>query len=298
MNIAFCFDNNYALGYLVTMISLFENNKSENIKVYLITPGLSDDVQSKFKKLAQLYNQTIVVKNMDEHLFDGLPMVKPFGKATYFRYTIPDLCPEEKVLQLDGDILVRKNLREMYDTDLTGVAMAVVEGQSSDDIYNINRLQVNSPTFNNGVQLMNLKYWREHNVAKTCRDYLIGHRNICIYVDQDANNVVLHDKVKYLPYTYNMQQVFFWDEGKLRLHFSKWPELKKYLKDPSIVHYCSSMKPWIKGCDEPFCAEWREYARMYDFVEFKEQPLHSFLYRCVYYIGNTIVPKLLNIIKK
>lgn len=297
MNIAFCFDEKYSLGYLVTMISLFENNKSENIKVYLITPGLSSDVKAKFDELANIYHQTLIYKVMDDSLFDGLPLYEPFGKATYFRYTIPELCPESKVLQLDGDVLIRKNLRKMYDTDVSDVAMAVVEGQSSDDIYNINRLRLESPTFNNGVQLMNLDYWRDNNVAKLCRDYLISNKDICIYVDQDANNVILHDKVKYLPYTYNMQQVFFWEDSRLRLHYSKWEELKKYRDNPAIVHFCSRMKPWIKGCNEPFRDEWIMYAKMYNFIDFKEQRQHSFLFQIVSYIANNYIRRFLKCIR-
>ena len=202
INIAFCFDNNYALGYLVTMVSLFENNKGENIKVYIITPGLPQITKEKFDKLAEIYHQTVIYRDMDDNMFDGLPINSLFGKGTYYRYMIPELCEESKVLQVDGDILFRHNIRELYNIDVSEVAMGVVEDQCSDNIKSINRLKITSTIFNNGVQLMNLDYWRKNDIAKKCRDFLINNPNTCLYVDQDANNVILQGKVKFLPYVF------------------------------------------------------------------------------------------------
>ena len=271
MNIAFCFDNNYALGYLVTMVSLFENNKDEEINIYIITPYLSQEVISKFDKLSEIYNHSIFYCKVDDKLFEGLPTHGRFNKSTYIRYAIPDLCGVSKILQLDGDLIIRKNLRELYDTDVTDVASAVVEDHNSDDLYNVNRYHLEPPFFNNGVQLMNLDYWRKNHLAEKCQRFLVENPDVCIYMDQDANNIVLKDHVKYLPYTYNFQQFWYKDKLSIKMHFHKWPEIDKYIDDPAIIHYSVSPKPWYYECSHPCQQEFVEYANKYDFVGFKMQ---------------------------
>lgn len=279
MNIAFCFDNNYALGYLVTMVSLFENNKGEDIDIYIITPFLSQEVIAKFNKLGEIYKHNIYYINVNDRLFEGLPTHGRFNKSTYIRYTIPDLCKVSKILQLDGDLIVRKNLRTMYDIDVSEVASAVVEDHNSDDIYNINRYKLEPPFFNNGVQLMNLDYWRNNRLAEKCMHFLVEHPDICIYMDQDANNIILKEHVKYLPYTFNFQQFWYNDKKSLKFHFSKWSEIDKYIEDPAIIHYSVSPKPWFYECNHPRIEEFVKYANMYDFVGFKMQHVQPFFKR-------------------
>lgn len=285
INIAFCFDNNYVLGYLVTMVSLFENNKGEEIRVYIITPGLPEESKEKFNKLAEIYKQTVIYKDMNDRMFDGLPINDLFGKGTYYRYTIPELCKESKVLQVDGDVLIRHNIRELYDTDVSDVAMGVVEDQCSDSIKQINRLRIATPIFNNGVQLMNLDYWRKNDIAKKCRDFLIQNPETCLYVDQDANNIILQGKVRYLSPTYNFQQQWFWPLSQREIHYSKWSEVDKYKNDPVIMHFCVHLKPWHKECSHPFRQEWVKYAKMYDFVGYKERsywtPSYNFMSKVI-----------------
>ena len=288
INIAFCFDNNYALGYLVTMVSLFENNKGENIKVYIITPGLTQITKEKFDKLAEIYHQTVAYRDMDDRMFDGLPINSLFGKGTYYRYMIPELCEESKVLQVDGDILFRHNIRELYNIDVSEVAMGVVEDQCSDNIKSINRLKITSTIFNNGVQLMNLDYWRKNDIAKKCRDFLINNPDTCLYVDQDANNVILQGKVKFLPYTYNFQQQWYWPLSQREVHYSKWDEVDKYKDDPVIMHFCVSIKPWHEECVHPFRKEWLHYAMMYNFVGYKEKNYWKLSYR----LASKLIDKL------
>lgn len=284
MNIAFCFDKSYAVYYLVTMVSLFENNQDAAIKVYLITPGLSESVKNKFLKLGSIYNQTIIFCDIPDDMFSGLPIYPPYNKATYFRYMIPALCKESKIIQLDGDIIVRKSLQPLWNINVDEYAMAVVEDQCSDDILLKNRLCVDTAIFNNGVQLMNLDYWRKNNISQQCINFLLNNPDKCVFMDQDANNVILQGKIRFLPYTYNMQGAWYiLSNDKIKMHRDKIKEIVSYKDDPVIVHY-STIKPWFKECPHPFKSEFEMYARRYDFIGYKERYMHSMLYR----LGNRI----------
>lgn len=57
--------------------------------------------------------------------FEGL------SYATFFRYFIPKYVSEVRVLYLDSDIIVRKQIDELWDLDLTGISLVAVR----DDFY-------------------------------------------------------------------------------------------------------------------------------------------------------------------
>lgn len=268
MNIVFCFDNNYALGYLVTMVSLFENNKDISIKVYIITPGLKEDNLRRFRYLAEYYHQTLVFKTIDDRIFDSFPTVNHLTKASYYRYCIPDLCPESKVLQLDGDIIVRKNLSDLWNTDVSDVAMGVVEDRSSEHRIYQNRLCIDTPIFNNGVQLMNLDYWRRNRVASQCMELLNSDPQKCTYMDQDANNIILQGKVRFLSYTYNFQTQWVEDLYGSWMHRDKLELIKQIANDPAIVHFITS-KPWFLETRGVFKDEFEAYAKLHPIISYK-----------------------------
>lgn len=290
MNVVFCFDNNYVLGYLATAVSLFENNKDNDIVLYILSPDLKKNSKDKFDKLALLYGKKIEYRIIEDWMFDGLPIHPPFNKATYYRYLIPDLCEVSKVLQLDGDLIVRKDLTDLYNFDISKVAMAVVEDHLSDNILEKNRLCIDGPLFNNGVQLMNLDFWRARHISAKCKEFLISHPQRCIYMDQDANNVILHDNVIFLPYTYNIQGDWFNSDDQIYMHRDKIQMIKKDRVDPVIVHFSKPLKPWHKECQHPFKHEFLRYARMYDFIEYRESYRFPLKYR--------IIRKLIVILRK
>ena len=138
LNIALCFDivrPNYLAHVLTTMVSLFESNKSNSLRIYVISRVLGDDAKAEIESLAEKYAQELIFigefdavhadlidrfyreycnwsKNRDPDRPPAFPM------ATYYRLLLPFLVPEERVLYLDaGDIVVRRNLAEFYNTE-------------------------------------------------------------------------------------------------------------------------------------------------------------------------------------
>ena len=56
---------------------------------------------------------------------------------------------------------------------------------------------------------MNLDYWRNNHVADKLVSWIEGFEGCLMCPDQDALNVVLEGKVKFLDYRYNFQQGFY-----------------------------------------------------------------------------------------
>ncbi|CJD18999.1 glycosyl transferase [Streptococcus pneumoniae] len=62
--------------------------------------------------------------------FEGL------SYATFFRYFIPKYVSEVRVLYLDSDIIVRKQIDELWDLDLTGISLVAVRDDFYTHIFN------------------------------------------------------------------------------------------------------------------------------------------------------------------
>ena len=126
MNFAISLDNNYVMPCLALITSIFENNRQNDCRIYLLTDGLTDDNVSKFNRLADIYKQQIIVKQIPKELYDNLPFYKRYTFATYNRFMIADLIEDSKVIYLDGDIIVRHDLSDLWNTPLDGYACGVV----------------------------------------------------------------------------------------------------------------------------------------------------------------------------
>ncbi len=284
MNFAISLDNNYVMPCLALVTSIFENNKAHDCKVYLLTDGLTDEHASRFERLKEIYHQDIFIKTLNTDLYQGLPFYKRYTFATYNRFIIADLIADSKVIYLDGDTIVRKDLQEMWETDIDGYACGVVEDQRGDDIFVHNRNRIGTPYFNAGVLLINLDYWRQHDIGRTMAQYLKDHTDTCLYPDQDAANKILSGKVKYLDYKYNFQEDWFQPQNEWQIHFSKWEKIVADREDPAIVHYCRGLKPWFKECVHPLKADFIKYATMHDFTGYRQKQYFPLSYKIVSYL--------------
>lgn len=196
---------------------------------------------------------------MDDNILAGLQASGRFPLSIYFRFLLPELLQdEERVLYLDCDILVRENIGEFYNTDLTDYACAAIEDQRGDDVTIHNRIYMYSKYFNSGVLLMNLDYWRRHDVANQLITYLRTYPERCWFPDQDALNAVLEGKVKFMDYRYNLQGEMLSHRCYLLLSATKWQALDEAISNPAVIHFTDINKPWHKECRHPYRDEYRK----------------------------------------
>lgn len=281
MNIALCCDDNFVMPALVCLTSIFENNKDEDVYAYILTDGISDKSRGKIEKLSKVYAKPISIMKIDRHVFDGLIASVRFPVSMYYRFLLPDmLTDQEKVLYLDCDIIVRHSLHDFYNTSLEDKAMSVVVAESCDDIVFANKLRLKNKYFNSGVLLLNLSYWREHQITRKLIQWVADHADIAALPDQDALNKVLDGKVVYAPYIYNFQEWWFRQSLVPYVHYSKWEDIRSAGRDPVVVHFCEADKPWFVECKNPFQQEFIHYAQLQPFIDFHLQSRYgSFSWR-------------------
>ena len=256
LHIALCTDDNYANHCAIGVTSILENNKNDTCHIYILTVGLTEKNRNRFKYLADFYHKEIDVVTVDGAEIEGLQSTHRLPSSMYLRFLLPDIVNAHKCLYLDSDIICRESLREVFETGLTNMAVGAVEDQCGDDIRIHNSIDMYSRYFNSGVLLMNLDYWREHQLKKKLISYVEMSKKLTC-PDQDALNVCLEGKVVFLDYRYNFQQGMY---GNLDwLSGYKHPAIEVAKQNPLLVHYTSSEKPWHKDCKHPLKAEYNHY---------------------------------------
>lgn len=268
MNIVCATDDNYVPLCGIMLTSLFENNKSRHIEVYILAKGLNAKSKDSIDKLLRLkeYDANITICEIEERLFDNCPirLGDHVSIVTYYRFLIPQILPAEadKALYLDCDMIIIDSLCNLYDMDLSGVALAAClehDGKteiSPDSKEQIDRLgyPINWGYFNAGVLMINLAYWRENNVSNMLFEYINKYKEKCLLHDQDALNAVLGNQKKSLPHKYNFMTYCF-SSGHSERDKSAFLEYR-----PSIIHYCTQSKPWDWYLPSyPFKEQWEHY---------------------------------------
>ena len=114
--------------------------------------------------------------------------------------------------------------------------------------------------FNAGVLLINLDYWRSHDVMNRLMIWMGQYRTRIVAHDQDLLNAVLSKEVTYLSHRWNMQ------EGMLRRRRHTLPSsestIDQEMKQPAIIHFAGKHKPWQEKCINPYKPMWERYTDM------------------------------------
>ena len=253
----------------VMMYSLCCNNPESEVTIHVL---IDDSVTAKDKEdltttICRFPNGKVLFYNVDLSLLPAFPSLEKrqgeISKAAYYRLMLSEILPASihKVLYMDGDLIVRGSLASLWDTELTGYAVAAaVDGLSGDiEIYNRLRIPIEKVYFNSGVMLVNLDYWREHAVINEFYDFIRTRAEDIALWDQDVLNYVFQDRKTLFPIKYNLTSGFLFKTPR----FDYWKnerELKEALKNPVVVHFAGD-KPWYYylRAPHPFTSTWKLY---------------------------------------
>jgi lipopolysaccharide biosynthesis glycosyltransferase len=269
MDIVVCTDHRFVMPTGVMMYSLCSNNPEADVTIHVL---IDDNVTEKDKEdltttISRFPNGKVLFYNVDLSLLPAFPSLEKrqgeISKAAYYRLMLSEILPESvhKVLYMDGDLIVRGSLSPLWDTDLTGYAIAAVPDGVGGDIEIFNRLRYPFEIgyFNSGVMLVNLDYWREHAVINEFYDFIKTRAEDIALWDQDVLNFVFQDRKTSLPIKYNFTSGFLFKPPK----FDYWKnekEFKEALQNPVVVHFAGD-KPWYvyQRVPHPFTSTWMLY---------------------------------------
>ena len=268
MNIVCATDDNYVPLCGIMLTSLLENNRGSHVDIYILTKGLNLRSRKLFSKLLQKnnYDAEIHICEVNDEIFKHCPVRTGdhISLVTYYRFLIPYILPRhvDKVLYLDCDIMVDASLGELYAMDISDIALAAcAEHDGKTGLLQISESHISRLEypkewgyFNSGVLLINLSYWRQHNIPDALFAYVEKNQDKCLCHDQDALNAVLGGQKRFLPYKYNFMTYLF-TPG-----YAQYDKTVFLQERPAIIHYCTPVKPWDWYLpDYPFVKRWKHY---------------------------------------
>jgi len=275
INICFVTDENYAPYMGVTITSILKNaKKNENFDFFIFDNDITETTKSKLKSLE---NQKVNINFVNvSHIIDKYEAlentVAHISKASYLKFAIADLLPNiDKIIYLDGDLIVKKSLAELYNIELKDNLIAAVEdvGYTYWSQHN-EELKLKFKCMNSGVMLINCDLWRKENLSIKLLECAADHDKVGFGQDQPVLNYVLKDRVLFLPFKWNVQDTFFRDEIELKNRNDK-KECKYVKKHPIIIHYTYVKKPW----DFPAMRKAEEYWKYYKMSPFYDSDLYK-----------------------
>lgn len=265
MNILCACDENYAAYCGIMLTSLLENNRGQDIAIYILVSGLSEKSEERFRKLEHLYGCSIHLIVPDESAFDECVVREEdhVSLATYYRLLCGNLLPESvtKVLYLDCDIIVNTDISALWETDLDSGLCGVVT-----DAFYIEaseRLAIDTKYFNAGMMLIDVEAFRRQDVARKCFKLMREEPERIKFHDQDLLNIVVGDKIKRLPLRWNMLTAFLrTDHAEQYIAPEMEAEIAAEAAHPErlIIHYEYLPKPWQPWVmiRHPFYNLWHE----------------------------------------
>ena len=265
IHIACCSNEKLAPMFGVVVTSIGINVTSDDVMVCLLHNGLKSSTIKRLQTIADRYKVVLKFLEIDLEILKDCPVDNKIHYSNimmYARILLPSMLPNlDKVIYLDCDLVVCRDLKSLWETDVNDVAVAMAPDLLCQDKGTLSRLGIDNNYLNSGVMVMNLDYWRKHDVQNRLLSYIVDKGNELIYNDQDAMNVILQDERRQLPVKYNVTPYHYhknleYYPAKLR------EEIQKSRLDPVIFHYLGPVKPWSLGCYLPGKQLFKKYQKI------------------------------------
>ena len=282
------FDHNYVPYFAASLASMLDYVSTERYYDLVI---LGDDLTSVDRTLLDgmivgRNNVGIRYINMAGLFADETATHTHFTKSTFNRLKLPELLPEyDKVVYIDPDTIVLRDLGELFDLDVNDYYAGAVLDYTYKMILRIDmrvhpqfggttvreylnnylelREEVAEKYFNAGVMLFNLSRIREKNLTRAF-DRLFKSRAYYA-VDQDILNKAFDGEILHVNPSWNVITQPL-DEIK-KAPYPAYKEYEASRRTPFILHFAGShLKPW-NNPNVDYAEFFWEYCRRTPFYE-------------------------------
>jgi lipopolysaccharide biosynthesis glycosyltransferase len=190
-------DANYLPGLLVTLgTAAAFCHADHEIHVTVLDSGLSDtDWTFLTDRLARFTNLRIERITVGHERFDQLGPGIGGNHGSYCRLLIPELLTAQRVIYMDVDFLVFRDLSPLFEIDLDGHPIGAVadeftpsmawdwkkcpEGVLFEETY-----------FNSGLLVIDTEAWRKLDITRQAIDFLKKYKPLTHFHDQSAINTL------------------------------------------------------------------------------------------------------------
>ena len=229
----------YVDQVLTTIKSICYHNRS--IRFYLINSDFPNEwikqINKRLEKFdSEMINCRVTSEQISRYKTD-------ISYTVFLRYFVADFVKEDKALYVDCDLVVTKNLDDLFATDLQDYPLAAVRDFGG-------RAYFGREIFNAGVLLINNDLWKQEQMTQRLIDLTNEWHDKVDQADQSILNMLFEHKWLELDFDYN--------HIVIHKQFTDY-QLPAGQDYPGIIHYLSHRKPWKNLAAQTYRDVWWYY---------------------------------------
>ncbi len=237
ISVALCADKNVEIGLHVTLYSLLEHQNGKS-NIFLLLKGYCSDDLNKIHQTLEPFSGKfeLEVIDFDDSIFQRYRGLHG-NRYTYARIMLPNLLSDKRVLYLDTDLVVMKDLQDLFMTDLQGHALGAtgierLENSKEKNFFSSIGIKQDAKYFNAGVILFDLEKWRQFDLVKKCFEFADNYPDKLPNPDQTILNYIFY------------KDNFFEIDSSNNVAIYPWSKQISMYEDNKIFHFIGSPKPW------------------------------------------------------
>ena len=244
--LALASDERYFPGlYCAVASALNHVSREASVNLRVLDGGISQASKDRLERLVDRFGNQVRLKfvPVDESVFRGATLGPGESHMTYCRILLPHLLDVPRLIYLDCDVLVFRDLSRLFDVELSpGKVLAAVPdsetlslADDSPTIADAINLPREGAYFNCGVMLMNLDQLRKQRFFDRAVEFL-NRKSAYRFWDQSAINFLLYGQIDELPEC--------WNRASWRFDAQQNNDLD------CVLHY-TTCAPWLGGTRGP-----------------------------------------------
>ena len=246
-HIVYITDENYVLPTLVSLNSLVANTPPHvHIQVHVIAVEVSERSRKKF---SEIHSGSVSVQAhdfKDEYADFGIEHFY-VSKSALFKFRLPEIFHDlDRILYIDGDIILNKGFEKIFEHDISSCYAAVVQDMFISTHTNWAEKLGHEKYFNSGMLYLNIARMRQDSCTQKLIEYKKNETDHS-FMDQNALNVVLGDNVLYLDCRFNFLAVYLVDYTyeQISSFYGLDDESREECeKSPYFLHFAGANKVW------------------------------------------------------
>lgn len=292
MNILIATNTRFMGPTSVMVYSLCRSHRDVEVDIYVAYHDLKEQDIERLQRIVSCFGRKkLHPLDVGGEFASKVSAKGRFSYETYYRILAVNLLPQDmdRILYLDADMLIKKDLTEVYGTPMSETCPFVVcddiEGHARGSYEStLDRVAIphNYKYFNAGFMLMNLQYLKKRDSVGYILDAFYREHNRYPFPDQDVLNHMYYDKVQFVPWALYDLPAEWWkidtealSRGVIR--FASYPDMNNpainqeerfvdatsHIRDNAhIIHYLGILKPWLYR-DKPMYSDVAVYAGLW-----------------------------------
>ena len=253
LRLAVACDSRYLTGAIGTLASVRLAVPLEvAIEVIFLHDGLTpSEMRRVTTAMAKLQHSPVIDFMMVDESFADFPDFYFGSKMSYARLVLPDKVSFDRLIYIDVDMLILKNLSDLISLELPekGVsgALEAVKPTLAQDMPTVKAVELDpaAPNLNSGLLVLDMQKVKASGIFADAVTILEKYPASCKWHDQSAVNYALNGETKVLDQSWNTQTH--------RSCYDPVEAIPALKKREMNIHFVSKAKPWLAL--SPFPAE-------------------------------------------